>query len=97
MFQGMISRVKEETLGILFRIQISEPDKINDLRRPTEQNLVYSGGDDAPQKKKPVKRAAQKNWKKRTMPMRKRKEVQKNAAGNRWGQGGRCGGPSETV
>ena len=60
MFQSMISRVKEETLGILFRIQISEPDKINDLRRPKEQNLVYSSGDDAPQKKKPVKRAVQK-------------------------------------
>ncbi len=60
MFQSMISRVKEETLGILFRIQISEPDKINDLRQPKEQNLVYSGGDDAPQKKKPVKRVAQK-------------------------------------
>jgi preprotein translocase subunit SecA len=56
MFQSMISRVKEETLGILFRIQISEPDKINDLRQPKDQNLVYSSGDDAPQKKKPVKR-----------------------------------------
>ncbi|MCJ7618231.1 MAG: SEC-C domain-containing protein, partial [Desulfobacterales bacterium] len=60
MFQSMISRIKEETLGILFRIQISEPDKINDLRQPKEQNLVYSSGDDAPQKKKPVKRAVQK-------------------------------------
>ncbi len=60
MFQSMISRVKDETLGILFRIQISEPDKINDLRRPTKQDLVYSSGDDAPQKKKPVKRAVQK-------------------------------------
>ncbi len=60
MFQSMISRVKEGTLGILFRIQISEPDKINDLRQPKEQNLVYSSGDDAPQKKKPIKRAAQK-------------------------------------
>ena len=60
MFQGMISRVKDETMGILFRIHISEPDKINDLRQPKEQNLVYSSGDDTPQKKKPVKRAAQK-------------------------------------
>ncbi len=60
MFQSMISRIKEEALGILFRIQISEPDKINDLRQPAKQDLVYSSGDDAPQKKKPVKRAAQK-------------------------------------
>jgi preprotein translocase subunit SecA len=60
MFQAMISRIKEETLGILFRIQISEPDRINDLKQPAKQDLVYSSGDDAPQKKKPVKRAAQK-------------------------------------
>ena len=60
MFQSMIFRIKEEALGILFRIQISEPDKINDLRQPAKQDLVYSSGDDAPQKKKPVKRAAQK-------------------------------------
>ncbi len=60
MFQSMIFRIKEEALGILFRIQISEPDKINDLRQPAKQDLVYSSGDDAPQKKKPVKRVAQK-------------------------------------
>ena len=60
MFQAMISRVKEETLGILFRIQISEPDRINDLRQPAKQDLVYSSGDEASQNKKPVKRAAQK-------------------------------------
>jgi len=58
MFQAMISRVKEETLGILFRIQIAEPDRINDLRQPAKQDLVYSSGDEASQKKKPVKRAA---------------------------------------
>jgi len=60
MFQAMISRVKEESLGILFRIQISEPDRINDLRQPAKQDLVYSSGDEASQNKKPVKRAAQK-------------------------------------
>ena len=60
MFQSMISRVKEETLGILYRIQIVESDKINDLRHPVKQDLVYSSGDDAPQPKKPVKRVAQK-------------------------------------
>ncbi|MBW2227577.1 MAG: preprotein translocase subunit SecA [Deltaproteobacteria bacterium] len=30
LFQDMISRIKEETVGILFRIQISEPKKIDD-------------------------------------------------------------------
>ena len=55
LFQDMISRVKEETLGILFRIQISEPKRIDDLKRPKEQKMFFSGGDE-PQKKKPVKR-----------------------------------------
>jgi len=59
LFQDMISRVKEETLGILFRIQISEPKKIDDLRQPKEQKMVFSGGDE-PEKKKPVKRTQKK-------------------------------------
>jgi len=59
LFQDMISRIKEETLGILFRIQISEPARIADLSQPKEQKLVFSGGDE-PEKKKPVKRAAKK-------------------------------------
>ena len=59
MFQSMISRVKEETLGILFRIQIAESEKIDDIRKPKEQNLTFSSGD-APAKKKPVKRAEKK-------------------------------------
>jgi preprotein translocase subunit SecA len=59
LFQDMISRVKEETLGVLFRIQISEPSRIADLSQPKEQELVFSGGDE-PEKKKPVKRTAKK-------------------------------------
>ncbi|MFC1811619.1 preprotein translocase subunit SecA [Thermodesulfobacteriota bacterium] len=59
LFQDMISRIKEETLGILFRVQISEPEKIDELRKPKEQNLVFSSGDGA-EKKKPVKRTGKK-------------------------------------
>ncbi len=59
LFQDMISRVKEETLGIMFRIQISEPKRIDDLRQPKEQKMFFSGGDE-PQKKKPVKRSQKK-------------------------------------
>lgn len=59
LFQDMISRIKEETLGILFRVQISEPEKIKELRKPKEQNLVFSSGDGA-EKKKPVKRTGNK-------------------------------------
>ena len=59
MFQGMVERVQEETLGILFRIQIAEPEKIEEIRKPEEKQLVFSGGEE-PAKKKPVKRAAKK-------------------------------------
>ena len=59
LFQEMISRVKEETLGILFRIQIAESEKIDDIRKPREQNLTFSSGD-APARKKPVKRVEKK-------------------------------------
>ena len=59
LFQDMIFRVKEETLGILFRIQISESKKIDDLRQPKEQKMFFSGGDE-PEKKKPVKRTQKK-------------------------------------
>ena len=61
MFQDMIYRVKEETLGILFRIQIAEPEKLDDFRQPKEQKLIFSGGDGAaPAKKKPTKRNGKK-------------------------------------
>jgi preprotein translocase subunit SecA len=61
MFQDMIYRVKEETLGILFRIQIAEPEKLDDFRQPKEQKLIFSGGDGAaPVKKKPAKRNGKK-------------------------------------
>ena len=59
LFQDMISRIKEETLGILFRIQISEPKKIADLQQPKEQKMIFSSGDDS-EKKKPVKRTQKK-------------------------------------
>jgi preprotein translocase subunit SecA len=59
LFQDTISRIKEETLGILFRIQISEPGKIADLRQPKEQKMVFSDGD-VPETKKPVKRVQKK-------------------------------------
>ncbi len=55
MFQEMISRIKEETLNILFRIQLVNPEKIDELSKPKEQNLVFSRGDEG-EKKKPVKR-----------------------------------------
>ncbi len=59
MFNDMISRVKEETVGILFRIQIEEPKKIEDFRRPKEQKLAFSGGGE-PEKPKTTQRRSKK-------------------------------------
>jgi preprotein translocase subunit SecA len=61
MFQDMILRIKEETLKILFRIQLAESDMTEVIQKPKTQNLVFSGsGDSTPAKKKPVKRETQK-------------------------------------
>ena len=59
MFNDMIARVKEETLGILYRIQIEEPKKIEDFRKPKEQKLAFSGAGE-PQKPKPKQRKSKK-------------------------------------
>jgi preprotein translocase subunit SecA len=60
MFQETIERIKSETLGILFRIQLAEPDHIEDLQKPKEQPLIFSGSGDRPAAKKTVKRESQK-------------------------------------
>jgi len=61
MFSNMIARVREETVGILFRIQIAQPEELEAMRKPKEQKLVFSGsGDGAPRAKKPVQRASRK-------------------------------------
>jgi preprotein translocase subunit SecA len=59
MFNAMISRIKDETLGILFRIQIEEPKKIDDLRQPKAQKMVFSGGE-GPEKPKTAQRKGKK-------------------------------------
>jgi preprotein translocase subunit SecA len=60
MFQETIGRIKSETLGILFRIQLAEPDHLEDLQKPKDQPLIFSGSGDAPAAKKTVKRESQK-------------------------------------
>ncbi len=60
MFQGMISRIQEETVSILFRIQPVEPERLDDYHKPKEQNLIFSGSDGAPQKQAPVRRGSEK-------------------------------------
>jgi len=60
MFQDLIYRIKEETLKILFRIQISEPSEVSELAQPEEQEMNFSHGEAGQQKKKPVKRDGEK-------------------------------------
>jgi preprotein translocase subunit SecA len=60
LFQDLIERIKEETLGIMFRIQLAEPDSLQDMQRSQEQDLVFSGSDATPPKKKPAKRQRKK-------------------------------------
>ncbi len=57
LFQDMINRIQEETLGILYRIQIAEPQRIDDLRQPRQQEMVFSGSGES-EKKKPQTRSA---------------------------------------
>lgn len=59
LFQDLISRIREETIGRLFRIQIVAPNSLEDMRSPQEQNLHYSGPEERP-KKKPVRRSQKK-------------------------------------
>ncbi len=55
MFQNLMTRVEEETLGILFRVQIAQPERMEVLQKPREQQFVFSGGGEtAP--KAPAKR-----------------------------------------
>jgi preprotein translocase subunit SecA len=60
MFQDMISRIQEQALSILFRIQLAEPEVIENFKKPKDQQLVFSGGEETPVKKKPVKRSDKK-------------------------------------
>ena len=56
MFANMISRVKEEILNLLFRVQIAEPENIEEMRKRKEQKLTYSGAGDAEVKRQPVRK-----------------------------------------
>ena len=58
LFQNLMTRIEEETLGILFRIQIAAPEKLEAMHAPKEQKMVFSGGE--PERKAPAKRAPDK-------------------------------------
>jgi preprotein translocase subunit SecA len=56
----MINRVMEETVAILYRIQIAAPESMAELRAPESRQLTYSSGGEGEQKKKPVRRKEKK-------------------------------------
>ncbi|MFP4039423.1 MAG: preprotein translocase subunit SecA [Desulfosudaceae bacterium] len=60
MFEEMVGRIKEETLGILFRIQIQRNEKLDELMQPEEQSFTLSHGEPDEQQKQPVKRKGEK-------------------------------------
>jgi preprotein translocase subunit SecA len=59
LFQNLMARIEEETLGILFRIQIAAPEKLEEMHAPREQKMVFSGGGE-PVRRLPAKRAPDK-------------------------------------
>ena len=59
LFQEMIERIKEEIIGILFRIQVAEPENLQALAQPEPQKLTFSGGEPS-EGKKPVRRTGEK-------------------------------------
>jgi preprotein translocase subunit SecA len=59
LFQDMIGRVKDETINILYRIQIAEPEQLEAVAQPEPQELIFSGGEPE-QRKKPVRRSQKK-------------------------------------
>jgi preprotein translocase subunit SecA len=48
LFQNLMARIEEETLAILFRVQIGQPEKVEPLVRPREQPLIFSGSGGEP-------------------------------------------------
>ncbi|MCK5836327.1 MAG: preprotein translocase subunit SecA [Desulfobacula sp.] len=59
MFHGLMERIKEEVIDILFKIQISEPSKVDEMKKNEQKDLTFSHADE-PSVKKPVKRSTQK-------------------------------------
>lgn len=59
MFQDMISRIKDETIGLLFRVQISESEMVKDYQQKNDRQMIFSSGEE-PSNKKPVKREGEK-------------------------------------
>ena len=61
MFAAMVERIKEDTINILYRIELAKPEEMRALEQAQDQDLVFSGGGDGESHKKaPVKRPDEK-------------------------------------
>jgi preprotein translocase subunit SecA len=59
LFETLMGRIEEETLGILFRVEIAAPEKIETLQAPRELPLMFSGGG-GPQRPPAARRSPEK-------------------------------------
>lgn len=58
MFTDMISRIKEETVEILFHISLTRQEPVKIIDQPEEKDLIFSHGEE--QARKPVRRKGKK-------------------------------------
>ncbi len=59
MFHGLMERIKEEIVEILFKIQISTPSQVSEMKKKEQENLTFSHSDES-SIKQPVKRSSKK-------------------------------------
>ena len=59
MFHGLMERIKEEIVGILFKIQISTSSQVDEMKKEEQDSLTFSHSDGS-SIKQPVKRSSKK-------------------------------------
>jgi preprotein translocase subunit SecA len=59
MFQGLMERIKEEIVAILFKIQFSAPSQVNEMKKQEQEQLSFSHSDGST-----IKQPVQRNSKK---------------------------------
>ncbi|MEN8210669.1 MAG: preprotein translocase subunit SecA [Thermodesulfobacteriota bacterium] len=59
MFQGLMERVKEEIVAILFKIQVSAPSQVEEMKKQEQEDLSFSHSDGS-SIKQPVQRNSKK-------------------------------------
>ena len=60
MFQNLMTRVKQEVVDILFKIQIASPTQVEEMKQEEQQDLTFSSHSDESAPKQPVRRSSEK-------------------------------------